>query len=108
MSGSDRSGPFGFGPQMLGLGNDALDAWWKMLLENRERMEQLSRSLRGVGGGPAAPVSAEDLAAVVEALTLVENRLDEIDERVNTLAAGMAQIVELLERFGEAQDPDDA
>jgi len=89
---------------MLGMGQDALDAWWALLLENRQRMEQLARSLQDAGGGS---VSQDDLSAVVEALTLVENRLDELDGQVRTLTAGMAQIVELLERLGGDQDGGD-
>ncbi len=95
----DGSG--GFGPQaMMGFGRQALDAWWDMLLENRERLEQLSQRLQGVsGGGGDDGVASQDLASVVEALTLVETRLDALDEQVTTLAEGMADVVRVLEQM---------
>jgi len=73
---------------------DMLDLWWRTLLQNRERLEELASSMRGIGDPtPAAGVSHDDLAAVVDALTLVERRLDALDEQVETLAEGMAQLV---------------
>lgn len=94
----DGSG--GFGPQtMMGMGRQALDAWWEMLLQNRGRLEQLAQSLRGLD--PQAVdrgVGSHDLASVVEALTLVEKRLDALDEQVTTLAEGMADVVRHLEQ----------
>jgi len=90
---ADRSSPFG------AFGTDALDLWWRTLLQNRERLEELARTLHGMSGvepGPAG-VSHEDLAGVVEALTLVEKRLDALDEQVQTLAEGMSQLVRHIE-----------
>lgn len=93
----DGSG--GFGPQaMMGFGRQALDAWWDMLLQNRERVEQLSQRLQGVADGGEG-VASQDLASVVEALTLVEKRLDDLDEQVTTLAQGMADVVKVLEHM---------
>ena len=86
---ADTSSPFG------AFGNDALDLWWKTLLQNRERLDELARTLHGMGGPgtSAGGVSHDDLAAVVDALTLVEQRLDALDEQVQTLAEGMSQLV---------------
>jgi hypothetical protein len=93
----DGSG--GFGPQaMMGMGRQALDAWWEMLLQNRERLEQLAQQLNGLHpASDGAGVGSHDLASVVEALTLVETRLDDLDEQVTTLAEGMADLVRHLE-----------
>ena len=94
----DGSG--GFGPQaMMGMGRQALDAWWETLLQNRERLEQLAQSLHGLHPESAdGGVGSHDLASVVEALTLMEKRLDDLDEQVTTLAEGMAGLVRLLEQ----------
>ncbi len=93
----DGSG--GFGPQaMMGMGRQAVDAWWETLLQNRERLEQLARQLHGLHpASDDAGVGSHDLASVVEALTLVERRLDDLDEQVTTLAEGMAELVRHLE-----------
>ena len=95
-------GPFGV------FGRDPVDAWWNMVLGNRERMEELARSLRGLGRGSGNEpgVSHEDLSAVIEALTLVEERLDRLDVQVKTLAGSMTQMVQLMERTHGADSED--
>ena len=100
---ADPGSPFG------AFGNDALDLWWRTLLQNRERLEELARTLHGVGGqgAPAGGVSHEDLAAVVDALTLVERRLDALDEQVQTLAEGMSQLVGHLQERSSGNDDGD-
>jgi len=103
----DGSG--GFGPQaMMGMGRQALDAWWEMLLQNRERLEQLAKSLHGLEPESADKgVGSHDLASVVEALTLVEKRLDALDDQVTTLAEGMTEVVRHLEQMQQERQSGD-
>jgi hypothetical protein len=77
----------------------ALDAWWEMVLADSRRVRELASRLAGVEGGGANPgVSAEDLASVLQALEIVQRRLDSLDEQMGVLAEGLSQVVQHLQQ----------
>ncbi len=91
-----------FGPQAMRAWTGALDAWWEMVLSDSQRLRALGERLTGVGGaGAAEGVSPEDLASVLQALELVQQRLDSLDEQVAVLADGLSQVVAHLQRMDE-------
>ncbi len=86
----------------------ALDTWWEMVLSDSGRLRELASRLAGVDGGGTTPrVSAEDLASVLQALELVQQRLDSLDQQVGVLADGLSQVVQHLQQSsgdtGEAE-----
>jgi len=84
----------------------ALDSWWEMVLTDSRRMQELAGKLAGIGAqeGAAGGVSPADLAAVLQALELVQKRLDALDDQVAVLADGMSQVVGHLQRLEEGRE----
>lgn len=88
----------------------ALDAWWEMVLTDSRRLQDLSGKLGGLGAaspGGGESVSPADLAAVLEALEIVQRRLDALDDQVAVLADGMSQVVVHLQRIEEGRGGND-
>ena len=109
--GSDPGNPFAaFGGQMMQAWSGALDAWWSGLLADQQRLASLADKLRpfGAPGAPQATpaVRPEDIAAVLQALELVEQRLDRLDAQVQVLAEGMTSLVDHIEA-GRGDAPKD-
>ena len=90
------------GAQAMRAWTGALDAWWEMVLTDSQRLRELASRLAEVEGDHAASsVSTEDLGAVLQALELVQNRLDSLDEQVGVLADGLSQVIQHLQQLEE-------
>ena len=90
------------GAQAMKAWTGALDAWWEMVLTDSRRLQELAGKLAvasapSTGGGEG--VSPADLAAVLQALELVQKRLGALDDQVAVLADGMSQVVAHLQRL---------
>lgn len=99
------------GAQALRAWTGALDAWWEMLLRDSGRVSELASRIAGVGGsgaGAGGAVSARDLAAVLEALEIVQRRLDDLDRQVGVLARGLSEVVDHLGRLDARTDTDES
>ncbi|MFH2009598.1 MAG: hypothetical protein ABI333_23600 [bacterium] len=86
------------GGQMAQMWQKSLDAWWKSLLSDRGRLLDLSRRLGETAGGQGA--DAADLAKVIEALELLEQRLAKVEQQVTTLGGTVEAMVSYLEKDG--------
>ncbi len=86
---------FDMGGQLMRAWTETMDAWWASMLGDPARLSQLAERMGGTPG--AGEVSREDLAAVLQALELVEKRLDDMDDKVRILAESMSQLVEVVQ-----------
>jgi hypothetical protein len=89
------------GSQMAQAWQKTLEAWWQSLLQDPARIaelvERLGRSAPRPAPGPT-PASAADLAALVQAIELLDGRLRALEDRVGIIG----QTLETLARVVEA------
>jgi len=96
-----------FGGQLAKAWQTGLETWWKALLSDRGRLADLAEHLKGHGldytSAGGASTGADDLAKVLEALELLQERTEKLEARVVTLAETVEAMVGYLEqRSGEA------
>jgi len=103
--------------EMMQAWSGALDAWWKTMMGDPAKVAQMAEILKGRGlsglmeAQAAAPsVGAEDVTAMLQALELMEQRLDRLEGQVRVLAESVTEVVGHLERLERraAADGDDA
>ncbi len=94
--------------EMMQAWSGALDAWWKTMMGDPAKVAQLAEMLKGrglsgvmQGGMPPVPgmVRADDLDAVLQALELVEQRLDRLEGQVQVMAETMTALVGHVEKL---------
>jgi hypothetical protein len=96
--------------EMVQAWSGALDVWWRTMMGDPQKVAQMAEMLRGRGlsgfmeGGsptaaPPASVGSEDLDDVLQALELVETRLDRLEGQVQVIAETMTELVGHLERL---------
>jgi hypothetical protein len=81
-----------------------LEAFWRAMLDDPERLGDLAERLRPlVADKPGEPdeanATAEDLAAVVEALVLTEARVGRLEARLSALTEVASDLVRRLEHL---------
>ncbi len=98
------------GGQLVQLWQKSLESWWSALLGDSGRLGELARRLSEVGydggrGEGEGAASAEDLARLVEALELMDQRIGDLEAQVTEVAQGLAAVVGYLEQqSGEPTD----
>lgn len=96
--------------EMMQAWSGALDAWWRTMMGDPQKVALMAEMLRGRGlsglmegatptDAPPASVRPEDLDAVLQALELVEQRLDRLEGQVQVIAETMTELVDHLERL---------
>ncbi len=89
--------PMTAGSQLARAWQDSMEAWWQALLGDPGRLSELARRLAGMGLGGGS--EAADLQRVLEALELIEQRVERLEARTAELAENLALLVRHL---GEA------
>ena len=87
-----------FGGQLAKAWQTGLETWWKALLSDRGRLTDLAKHLEGLGSFGGGSAGADDLAKVLEALELMQERMEKLDARVGTLAVTVEAMVGYLEQ----------
>jgi len=104
-----------FGGHLAQAWQTGLETWWKALLSDRGRLTDLAERLRDLGlagsGGAAGSgdaagsggvgTNADDLAKVLEALELMQERTEKLEGRVVALAETVEAMVGYLEQQSE-------
>jgi len=96
--------------EMIQAWSGALDAWWRTMMGDPQKVALMAEMLRGRGlsgfmeGGtptaaPPASVRPEDLNGVLQALEFVEQRLDRLEGQVQVIAESMTELVDHLDRL---------
>lgn len=88
------------GGQMAQAWQKLLESWWNTLLSDPGRMAELARGLSASGLAPGPTTS--DLAMVVRAVELLEQRLESVEHKLQHLTDNLATVVGYLE---SAQSP---
>lgn len=88
------------GGQMAKVWQQSLDAWWRALLGDPDRLNELALQLTkqfGIIGGPGRQPHAGDLARLVTALELMERRVQFVERQVQVLTKSLNRLLDLLE-----------
>ncbi len=76
-----------FGDQMVAAWQAGVETWWKALLSDRNRLTELAKHLTDAGLASVgnATANTDDLAKVLEALELTQERMDTLQGKVEAL-----------------------
>jgi len=83
------------GGQMAQAWQKLLESWWNTLLSDPGRLAELARGLSA--SGLAAGPSTSDLAMVVQAVEMLEQRLESVEHKLQHLTDNLATVVGYLE-----------
>lgn len=89
-----------FGGQLAQAWETGLETWWKALLSDRGRLTELAKHLgdAGLGAAGGGGTSADDLAKVLEALELMQERMEKLEGRMDAMAETVESMVSYLEQ----------
>jgi hypothetical protein len=93
------------GSQMAQAWQQGLDAWWRALLSDPARLDELATCLARAGVVLPASHQAktEDLASMVQAFELLEHRLTSLEGQVRTLTDHLGRMMEVMEALDQAR-----
>ena len=88
------------GAQMAKAWQKNLEDWWRAMLSDPGRLSELAGRLGEMGMGPGAKAggaSANDLSKLVEALELMDRRLQKLENHVGALAENLSTMMDMIE-----------
>jgi hypothetical protein len=93
------------GTQMARVWQKNLEDWWRAMLSDPGRLSELAGRLgeMGFGTGAKTGASAGDLSRLVEALELMDRRMQKLEKHVGALAENLSSMMTLLEASSDSR-----